>query len=393
MRFSPKTFLLIAGAQLAGCGVFQPLGPIDDRTQEHISFDSPLRYVWRQNTVRPFEGEYLPYTIGAPAAAPGIDQLFVTSAPGKLWSLSGGGGVRYVRPTQDKLLSTPAIDAHAGLVFFGTEGGHMHGYRIRDGKRIWTAKLNGIVRRAPLLTDRSIVVVTENDMVIALDKHKGNMLWRYRRENVPATSVIGHAGLVLDGTTLFTAFSDGTAIAMNTSNGEIKWQLDTGRDVVEPEEGLPLFLDIDTTPVIYKDHIIVASYEAGLYALERDSGNLLWHDARLSKVSAMVLADHGRLVMSSALYGLIVYDIEKQDFIWSTPTRGVPSEPIILDQTYVIFGESNGALRALSLNNAAEVFRLEANTGFAAAPVQANERVFAVSNAGTVFGLERRPRR
>ncbi|MFO0653407.1 MAG: PQQ-binding-like beta-propeller repeat protein [Polyangiales bacterium] len=83
----------------------------------------------------------------------------------------------------------------------------------------------------------------------------------------------GHAGLLFDGTRIYTGFSDGRAVAIDPADGTPIWERDTGVDSEAADGANEAHRTIDVDDAVLVDgNLFVASYTAGLYALDPAGG-------------------------------------------------------------------------------------------------------------------------
>ncbi len=358
------------------------LSAVDDR----LSVENPTLSVrWTFNLVQAFAGAYLPVENAVAAFDPASGKLFVGSTSGNLWALTQEGRELYRFAVGSAVESTPALDPAADELYFGTTGGELVALKASAGTVRWKAALDGPTRQKPLLSRDTVYVVSDTDTVSAFARKDGEVLWRFRRE-VPERqfNIAGHAGLERVDGKLVTGFSDGSVVALDSSDGRLLWERDTSLDL-EGEQKLR-FSDVDTTPVRFEKQLLVTSFSGGLYGLSVSSGAVLWREAELTGVTAM--ARSGRwLVLSSAEQGLVCMDLEQRRIRWRRSfERGAPGKPGI-DAETVFVGESEGGFMALSLQSGKEMSRLEYGNGFSAPAAVARGRGFVVTNGGTLLAF------
>jgi len=232
-----------------------------------------------------------------------------------------------------------------------------------------------------------VYIASENDTITALARDDGRILWTYDKEPVEEITIAGHAGLLLDDGRLYAGFTDGAVAAINPSDGRLFWEIETSVDVELRPGNVPQFLDVDTTPVMLRGRLYVASFTAGLYALDAASGSVEWRDAAFEGVTGIAAA--GRmLVISSARQGVSLLDLRTRKVQWKkAPERGAPTPPIVTETGTVIYGETQGSLFALSLSDGREVARAEGGAGFSATPSASGSYGGAISNGGRFLCL------
>jgi outer membrane protein assembly factor BamB len=263
----------------------------------------------------------------------------------------------------------------------------VHLLSASNGALRWRAEVGGAVSQPPLLTDDAVYVVTDNDIVSALDRAEGEVLWRYRRDAPEGFYVSQHAGLALADGRLLTGFTAGVVASFDPSDGSLQWERDTSLELEPGPDGTARFADVDTTPVVIDDLVYAASFAGGMYALELESGTVRWHDEELTGIIGITPASNRLLVLSSGDLGVVLIDRNDREVVWRKRLpRGAPGEAIVA-QDLVIFGESQGGFVTLALQNGRELGRIEAGHGFTARATVADGRGFILSNGGTLFAF------
>ena len=193
--------------------------------------------------------------------------------------------------------------------------------------------------------------------------------------------------MLLEGGRLFAAFTDGAVASINPADGRLFWEIETSIDIELRPGNVPQFLDVDTTPVLRQGTLYVASFTAGLYALDATSGTVQWRDSAFTGVTGLATA--GRmLVISSARRGVSLMDLRTREVQWEkAPERGAPTAPIVTETGTVIYGETRGSLLALSLADGREISRAEGGSGFSATPAVLGGFGGALSNGGRFLFL------
>ena len=215
----------------------------------------------------------------------------------------------------------------------------------------------------------------------------GRILWTYSKDAVDEITISGHSGLMLDEGRLYVGFTDGAVAPLNPADGRVEWELETALDVERRPGNVPQFLDVDTTPVLVRGTLFIASFTAGLYALDPDNGTVLWRDATFKGVTGLAAA--GRmLVISSARRGISLLDLRSRLVVWEkAPERGAPTAPVVTETGTVIYGETQGSLLSLSLSDGREIARAEGGHGFSATPSVFGQLGGAMSNGGRFLFL------
>jgi outer membrane protein assembly factor BamB len=211
---------------------------------------------------------------------------------------------------------------------------------------------------------------------------------------------------------VFVVYSDGHAGAYDVRDGKEKWLIDLSAEAEQAAPGeTQRFLDVDTTPAVINTSqghlVVVASYAGGVYALDQETGARIWANAEAHGVHE-VFHWHERahrphpkgpdadgpmvpardiLFASSASTGLWALDPENGHKLWrlSVPEGGIPAPAPVAGAIAV--GTTRYGLFLVSPINGRVIDGIDLGTGFAETPAAYGNRVYAMTNAGTLLGL------
>jgi outer membrane protein assembly factor BamB len=341
---------------------------------------------WSKQLTDRSEARYLPLQLSSAEFDGKRQRVYIGTTEGNLFAFAMNGRRLFFYDAGAQIESKPAVDARTGEVYLPTVDGHVHAITV-GGELKWKNKLIGAIRTQPVLSHDTVYIVAENDTVTALARDDGRILWTYDKEPVEEITISGHAGLLLEDGRLYAGFTDGAVAAINPADGRLFWEVETSVDVELRPGNVPQFLDVDTTPVLLRGTLYIASFTAGLYALDADSGTVEWRDPVFQGVTGIAAA--GRmLVISSARRGVLLLDLRTREVQWEkAPERGAPTAPIVTSKGTVIYGETQGSLFALSLSDGREIARAEGGSGFSATPSVKGSFGGAISNGGRFLCL------
>lgn len=380
----------VAIALLSGCRTVNPnnLNWIDG------SDDDPRRYGTSALSVRwsrtlDNEGAYIPVENGGTSFDPARNRLYAGTAEGLFYAFDANGHPAFVYEAGSGVEAPAAIDEVRGTIFLATEDGNIHAIN-RDGTLWWKENAGGVIRQQPIVTSTAIYVAREDDTVVAMDRETGEVFWRYRREGTVEYSISGRAGLLLRDGRIYTGFADGTAVCLDADDGTLLWQRVTAVDVTVSDSVAREFYDIDTTPVVApfggQDAIFVASFNAGLYALDPESGTVLTRRSEMTGITALAAHDD-LLFLASAYEGVIALDVDDLEPAWIAPNEGsAPGQPVIAPP-YVVTTEVSGSMRAFHMQSGQELARIDLGHGFSSDPTVYGRYGFVMTNSGRLVAF------
>jgi outer membrane protein assembly factor BamB len=341
---------------------------------------------WSKQLTDRWEARYLPVELSSAAFDAKRKRIYIGTTEGNMFAFDLQGRRRFLYDANAQIESQPAVAPKSGEVYFASVDGSVHAL-MADGTPKWKTKLIGSIRTKPVITQDALYLVSEHDVVTALARDDGRILWNYDKEPVEEITIAGHAGLLLHEGRLYAAFTDGAVAALSPADGRLFWEIETALDIERRPGNVPQFLDVDTTPLILRGTLYVASFTAGLYALDPVNGTVEWRDATFQGVTGLAAA--GRmLVISSARRGISLMDLRNREVQWEkAPERGAPTAPIVTETGTVLYGETQGSLLALSLSSGREIARAEGGAGFSATPAVKGSLGGAISNGGRFLFL------
>jgi len=388
VRYAALAIALATAA--SGCGAFSAtgFGFLDDRGGDRDPSTRSIRLRRRQRIAGETGEAFVPVERARATLDPGHDRIYVGSSAGDLYAMTATGGRVYSYDAGGGIATAPALDPALDQLFVPTEDGVLHQLTASTGAVGWRVQIGGAVSQPPILTADAIYLVTDSDVVIAIDRANGEALWRYRREAPEGFYISEHAGLSLvPGEMLLAAFTSGIVVALDPADGALIWERDTSAELEPGPDGPPRFADVDTTPLVIDELVYIASFAGGVYALERASGSVVWRNEELTGVTAITQATSRLLLLASGDHGLLCIDREDQEIIWRKRLpQGAPGIPVVAGDL-ILFGESQGGFVTLDLGTGRELGRFESQHGFSAAPSVADGRAFVLGNGGTLYAF------
>ena len=203
--------------------------------------------------------------LAPPLAGRGV--VVVRTGDGKLFGLEGTNGSRIW--VYDRTMPVLTLRGTGAPVLFedsviaGFDGGRVAAISLADGQIRWESRIAVPSGRSELerivdvdadllVADRTVYVVTFQGQIAALDARLGAVLWRREMSS--------HAGMGLDGSSLYVSDEMSHVWALDRSNGAAQWRQ-------QRLEGRGL-----GPPVRFADYVVVADSEGYVHWLSREDG-------------------------------------------------------------------------------------------------------------------------
>ena len=353
------------------------------------------------------------YEHGQPEIDPAHGRVFVGSSDHGLYALRAFDGSDLWRfEAAGMVQSEPLYDPELDAVYFGSNDGALYALHAATGTLIWRYDTGTEVGQRPALHGNTLVFVNASDQVFAIDRVTGKTTWQARRTPALGMEIAGYAGPTIDGNTVFVAFSDGHVTAYDVANGTERWSVDLSADAEQahPNEILR-HMDIDTTPVVVPGDgaplVVVASYDGGVYALDEASGARIWANNEARGVHALAHwhqrahaphptgPDRGGPIVpardvvfaSSSSTGLWALDPNNGRKLWriAIPEGGMTAPVAVAGG--IALGTTHYGLFLLSPIDGRVIDGIDLDSGFSMRPAAYGNRLYAMTNAGTLLGL------
>ena len=280
---------------------------------------------------------------------------------------------------RDPSFLTGAVGVGHGYVLVGNSYGEVIALSASDGEEVWRTEIGSEVLAPPVAGEDLVFVRTIDGRLLALERSDGSIRWSFDNQ-VPVLTLRGTGTPVYADGVVFAGFANGMVAAVRAENGEPIWQ----HRVMLPEgrSELDRMVDVDSTPVLVGGVLYVAAYQGRMKALRASDGSLLWERDIPSHVD---LAEG-----YSQIYVVddddVVHAIDRRtaEEVWSQ--RGLfrrdLSGPIAFSN-YLVLGDADGWLHVLSQSDGRFLGRIKADgKGIRSRPLVSGDLFYVLGNSG-----------
>ncbi|MFN8790375.1 MAG: PQQ-binding-like beta-propeller repeat protein [Bdellovibrionales bacterium] len=252
---------------------------------------------------------------------------------------------------------------------------------LKTGDTVWSFSSSTENLSSPVLDTRTGFLYFHNaqNIVFGLDAQNGRQMWVYAKPDNSLLTIRGAASPLVFNGVVYVGFSEGSFVALNAQSGQVIWEQNLNRN--------KRFKDIDARAVPYKDTVLISGYDDKVYALRAETGQIVWtypagsysavtlwgEDIFVSTTDSRILrlkADSGELV--SEVKGL----------------KGLATESVVMEP-YLIFGESQGLLKAIDLKSGRLAASFEPGRGVFSKPAvdEKTKSIFFISGEANLYHL------
>ncbi len=276
------------------------------------------------------------------------------------------------------------VQAVGERLYFGSSDGLFYCVSLANGKIIWSVPAKAETLAPPTVENGVVYFQSGADIIFALDAETGKQLWQYNRQVTTSLSIRATTRPVIAGESLLVGFSDGVLVSLRKRDGGLLWERKLGRG--------SRFRDVDATPVVDGATVYVSSFDAALYSLKLDTGEINWSVEDGAYVPVTIGRDQlaDRLFYSSATGKIVVVDKHTGKSLLTIPIKhGIATQPALY-KGFLVYGESEGALVVADATNGKPIGRFAPGEGLVSRPevLESSGEVYFISNGANLFAMK-----
>ncbi len=280
--------------------------------------------------------------------------------------------------------------AVAGNRLFATSGtGQVSAIDTETGNAVWTVNPAGPLRDSPTLAFNLVLVMTQDNRIIALNQGDGSIAWQ-ESGSVTQAGVFGVATPAAGQGTIVAGYSSGELVAYRYENGRVLWADALARTSISTEVGS--LTDIDADPIIDSGRVYALGQGGRMAAYELVTGQRIW-ELNLAGISTPALAGEwiftltsdARLLAISRASGKIRWitqlaryqneDKRKGPIFWTGP---------VLASNMLYLANSRGELWQASVGEGSASLMTKLSDPVSLPPIVANNTLYVLDDGGTI---------
>ncbi|MCY1078222.1 outer membrane protein assembly factor BamB family protein [Archangium lansingense] len=268
--------------------------------------------------------------------------------------------------------------ADDGIVYVPGTDGVLHALYAKTGELKWKYAAGEALATAPVLAGDLVLVASQSDTLFAVKRATGELAWLYRRDPPAGFTIHRASAPAVRGQTAWVGFSDGTLVSLDLADGGVRWEKSLAPSSVTQ------FVDVDTTPVLDESgHVYAASYAGGLYALDAETGDVVWNSVAQGITSLMV---HGQVVVATGDDRLDAYLGDNGKLLWSqTLQERAGLEPVLVKGMLLV--PAQRSLLFVDPRTGQSRLAWNPGEGISAPPRVVGGKVYVLSNNGYLYAL------
>ncbi len=328
------------------------------------------------------------------AARPVSDgqRIYVYKSDGNLVALTTGGAKVFTKflglEGENEVAAGGGVVLDADKIFVATAYRYVYALD-KGGNVVWSKQLETPVRGAPAAANGKVIVVTQDNEVIALNQTDGEQAWSFAGISEKA-GLLSSANPAVSGNTVVVPFSSGEVMALDIASGEPKWIDTVARSF--RTRALSGLTDVSGSPVIDGGKVFASSVAGRTLAISLKDGERLW-ESDFGAVHTPVVSG-GTVFLIGLDDKLHAISSKTGNLIWtaSLPTgesgdKNVNWAGPILANGQLIAVSSNGYLASVNAKTGQTSASRKVTSGVYVSPIVAGGRMVVLTSDGAVAAL------
>jgi outer membrane protein assembly factor BamB len=347
---------------------------------------SPSGAVW-------WEYEIGSSLLASPAIAGGL--VFLPTGDGRLVALNEDTGKEvWTHQVNGPMNTTPvAVD---DLVIIGQRDGRVTAL-IRDtGAVQWTFQGTGAIMSSPVVLDGVVYMGTAGQLIYALDARTGELRWEREVDNWVVASPVVHQDI------LMVASQGGELYLIDVSNGTMRYQVDVragvdtsatvvgDRAFITTRVGTVLAFDYREKDVSFRKLYRSLWFQLWIWNMAGPpppTAGVIWARNLHDPLIADAAAADGRLFVSSLSGALYALDQETGSILWNSEGLSrIYTSPVVSGDT-VIQAAPDGTFYGFDAATGEERWRFSLDVTITTSPVLAGDTFYVPTAEGTLYAV------
>lgn len=257
------------------------------------------------------------------------------------------------------------------IVYVGNLKGEIHAIDLYTGKELASKSFGGAIFGSPVLSDSMMVVASSQSTknILVYDLHSGQTVWSKNIADVESSPVV---------------FKNRIFVA--TLDGDLyDFELQTGITVFDKKLNSP----IRSSPVVNDSLCVFGCDDGSVYAFGTVDGTEKWRYKTGSSVwcspsitdSTVFVGTNGGKLVALTMDGKMEFEFKTGEKILSMP---------IADDTGVYFGSDDGNFYALNKRTGSLIWKFHSDAPITTAAAQSTTQIFVGSLDGNLYAVDKK---
>jgi outer membrane protein assembly factor BamB len=279
--------------------------------------------------------------------------------------------------------SGPAISE--GVIALGSHHAGLMLLNQKNGQLLWKKKLSGELLAKPLIVSGKVIVKTVDGNLYAFETKTGRKIWHWQHGSPELILKASSSPIMIPPHLVLVGYADGKLDAIDINTGNLIWQ--KGLVYASGATDVDRLVDIDADPILYRNMLLLGSYQGLVGALSLDNGEFVWK--KPASIYQNMSLGAGRLYIADD--NGIIWSINPNNgqINWKQihlKARGLTS-PIWTPNGLVI-ADKTGMIHVLSTGDGGLIGRASVSGSISTNPVVYEHRVLILTEQGQLYAFD-----
>jgi len=294
-----------------------------------------------------------PFAYSSPTYDSGI--VYVGGIDNYVYSFdAANGNVKWKKNIASTGIESDAV-FDKGTLYVGTNDDYLYALDAKSGATRWTFLTGGNISSSPVIADGRVYFGSSDGKIYAVNSQTGQLIWSYQ-----TGGMINQSGAALVSGTLYVGSRDGYLYAINATDGTVRWRFYASG--VSLEQSSPT---VANGLVYIGGWYDIASFtqRGSLYALNANSGQLVWESIKNTGISSSPCVANGSLFITSDDSKLHAINAATGALLWDQTILANSASPAVWNNMVFVGGGGSRYFYAFDASNGNEKWRFPLPTG------------------------------
>ena len=237
-----------------------------------------------------------------------------------------------------------------------------------DGNLIWKYKTQNVVESSPYVSNGLVFIGGADCYMYCILSKDGSLVWKYKTGDSIFSSPYEYDGKVYVGSLDFSVY------CFSSYSGSLIWRYETGNIVY-------------SSPFLYNGKIYVGSWDGYVYCLSSNDGSLIWRYKTGDMVLSSPYVENGRVYIGSLDTYVYCLSADSGDVIWMYETGNwITSSPYVVSgKVYVCSWDDY--IYCLSSTDGSLIWKYKTGGSISSSPCIVDGRIYIGSDDGFIYCL------
>ena len=271
--------------------------------------------------------------------------------------------------------------AHKGSLLVGFKDGSLWKMDLASGDKLWEQKLDSFLAREPLILDATIIVVSANQSIYALDSNNGKIKWVQSSSDNTDLTVQKTAPVSLHAQSVLLGLANGDVNSYDLDKGDLLWNYSSSNS-----NDSSRFKDVMGPIQVVGSSMIITRYDGLIESVSLNKNrSVIWKKETFG-ISDNVLSG-GRLFVGTVNGHIIAYNPATGEELWNKQVANSIGSLYVKDEK-IFACNSEGLISAINAIDGELLWYDTLSNTVVGKPIELNHTVYFQTANKNLYGYK-----